>query len=1164
MLSSHLQLINKNIGSSTTISSLPYGADAYEISKLLEHITVPLLIITRDDKRQEQLQNQINFFEPNTHIINLPAWDSLPYDRISPSIYTATKRVKALCQISRLNELPLKTKIVIITSVNSILQKIPPLDILNEHSIYLRKGNKVDREKLLSNLCKSGYLRNPTATEPGEFAVRGSIIDIIPSGQNLGYRIDFFAEEIESIRIFDPLTQISNKQVEELSLIPTSEVILNPETIANFRELYRENFTVINRDDPLYEAISEGRHYAGMENYLPFFYPELKSLFAYLPNALICFDYLTVQAKDERIATIQDYYLARKNPISKDSHSYNPVEPELLYLTEKSYIQEIAKYPNFTLSPFAIEPSEHNVLLKYSATSNILTTAKTNQVNVFEYLKDYIETKKEQIRKHENNLGLKTIIACLSNGSRDRLDNILKEHNFNTVYVEDWDTRKIVSGKTIGLVILEIESGFIGQNILLISEQDLFGEKIGSKKARSKQSDRFFLEATHLNEGEYVVHKEHGIGKFEALETLVILGQKHDCLRIIYQNNDKFYLPVENIDAIKRYSSESEEVKLDKLGSLGWQDRKAKMKKRIKDIAFALLKIAAARKLTKATIIENNDKSYEEFCAGFPYVETEDQLKAINDVKEDLASGQVMDRLICGDVGFGKTEVALRAAFIVASNQKPLQVAVIAPTTLLARQHLKTFKERFANFPFNIAGLSRFTESKDAKLAKKGIEDGSVDIIIGTHALLAKSLKFKNLGLLIIDEEQLFGVTQKEQLKELQKNIHILTLSATPIPRTLQMSLAGIKELSLITTPPVDRLAIRSYIMPFDDVIIRNAILREYYRGGKCFVVLPKIKDLEKMREHLSHIVPEVNLITAHGQVAPSILDDTMNKFYDGKYDVLIATNIIGSGLDLATANTIIIHKAELFGLAQLYQMRGRVGRSKVRAYAYFTTDARKQLSKLALKRLDVMQSLDTLGAGFTLSSHDMDIRGFGNLLGDEQSGHVKEVGIELYQEMLEEAINSAKLDKDDIEEKDFTPHINLNIPVLIPDNFVPDIELRLGLYRRIAAQKTERELEEISIELIDRFGKLPEEVINLIEIMKLKLLAFEAGIEKIDSGPKGFVISFYQNKFKNPENIIEYVHKNPTTSKLRGDQKLILLNENKDKSFSLLRNAISILLKMK
>ena len=637
--------------------------------------------------------------------------------------------------------------------------------------------------------------------------------------------------------------------------------------------------------------------------------------------------------------------------------------------------------------------------------------------------------------------------------------------------------------------------------------------------------------------GDLVVHVEHGIGRYQGLKTLTVQDAPHDCLHLEYFDNAKLFLPVENIELLSRFGSDDVEVQLDKLGGVAWQSRKAKMRARIKMLAEQLIAIAAKRSMRHTEIVSPGTGPYDEFCARFPYTETEDQENAIADIIEDFAKGQPMDRLVCGDVGFGKTEIALRAAFIMAMSGR--QVAVITPTTLLARQHYKNFVARFKGFPLKIAQLSRMVSASDAKAAKEGIADGQVDIIIGTHALLQKTIKFRDVALVIVDEEQHFGVKHKERLKEFRADTHVLTLTATPIPRTLQLAMSGIRDLSLIATPPVDRLAVRTTVGPFDRVVARETLLREHYRGGQSFYVAPRIADLDNIAEYLRDELPELKFMIAHGQMGSGELEDIMTAFYEGKFDVLVSTTIIESGLDIPTANTIIIHRADMFGLGQLYQLRGRVGRSKQRAYAYLTTSAKKKLTPAAERRLKVMQSLDTLGAGFTLASHDLDIRGAGNLLGEEQSGHVKEVGVELYQHMLEEAVAELR-DGGAAREDVWSPQINLGASVLIPDDYVADLDVRMALYRRLGDVSNSEELNGFAAELIDRFGPLPHEVSQLLEIVALKAICRRAGISKIDAGPKGAVISFHNDQFSNVAGLIEFVSSSPLDIKLRPDQKFV------------------------
>ncbi len=696
--------------------------------------------------------------------------------------------------------------------------------------------------------------------------------------------------------------------------------------------------------------------------------------------------------------------------------------------------------------------------------------------------------------------------------------------------------------------MLPLEEGFQSDDFIIISEQDIFGDRFIRAVKKKKNTDNFLAEAASIRLNEIVVHEEHGIGRFAGLETLEVKGVKHDMVKLLYEGDDRLFVPVENIDVISRYGSEDDNVRLDKLGGVAWQEKKSKLRHRIKIAADALLKVAAERALRVAAKFRPDANLYEEFISRFPYTETDDQLRAIEEVTADFETGRPADRLICGDVGFGKTEVALRAAFIAAAGGA--QVALVCPTTLLSRQHYKNFKERFEGLPLKVAQLSRMVSATEAKKVKQGMADGSVDIVIGTHALLTDDIKFKNLGLLIIDEEQHFGVGQKEKLKKLKAEIHVMALSATPIPRSLQMAMSGVRELSLIATPPVDRLAVRTFVMPFDDLVIREAILRERNRGGRVYYVAPRISDLEHLLGVLRKLVPEAKFAVAHGQLSPNELDDIMNRFYDGDFDVLLSTAIVESGLDISTANTIIIHRADMFGLAQLYQLRGRVGRGKTRAYAYLTTEPRRIISEAAMKRLEVIQNLDELGAGFSLASHDMDIRGFGNLLGDEQSGHIREVGVELYQKMLQEAVMRAKAEKGSTAQEtgeNFTPDISIGASILIPDFYVADLDLRMGLYKRAANLKNEDEIDAFRIELTDRFGKPPEEVLHLLETIRLKQICRRLGIEKIDFGPKAIVMQFHKSAKIDPAKLMAYVQKNHTRIKIRPDNKLVFAKDGEE-----------------
>ena len=722
------------------------------------------------------------------------------------------------------------------------------------------------------------------------------------------------------------------------------------------------------------------------------------------------------------------------------------------------------------------------------------------------------------------------VIASYSDGARERLTGLIEDEGMGETIAIKNGTRIGKRGLHLAVWALEHgfeapwESGSSTSKLTVISEQDILGDRLIRSAKRKRRADNFLTETQSLSPGDLVVHVDHGVGRYLGMEVVTAAGAAHECLLLEYAENSKLYLPVENIELLSRYGHD--EGLLDKLGGGAWQSKKAKLKERIREMADKLIRIAAERALRKAPVMDPPPGMWDAFSARFPYAETDDQLSAISDVLDDLTSGNPMDRLICGDVGFGKTEVAMRAAFVAAMSG--LQVAIVAPTTLLARQHYKSFAERFRGFPLEVRQLSRFVSAKEANATRDGITRGTVDVVVGTHALLAKSVKFKNLGLLIIDEEQHFGVGHKERLKAMRTDIHVLTLTATPIPRTLQLSLTGVRDLSIIGTPPVDRLAIRTYVSEFDAVTLREALLREHYRGGQSFYVVPRITDLPEIEAFLKDQLPELTYLVAHGQMAAGELDDRMNAFYDGKYDILLATTIVESGLDIPTANTMIVHRADMFGLAQLYQIRGRVGRSKTRAYAYLTTKPRAKLTTTAEKRLRVLGSLDTLGAGFTLASQDLDIRGAGNLLGEEQSGQMRDVGFELYQSMLEDAI--AKIKSGELEgmiddDGQWAPQINLGVPVLIPEDYVPDLDVRLGLYRRLSELTTKVELEGFAAELIDRFGKLPREVNTLMLVIRIKAMCKRAGIAKLDGGPKGVTIQFHNDKFASPEGLVSFIH---------------------------------------
>ncbi len=1127
-----------------TFSGVPEGLDGQVVSDMFraflgrdDHSSSKLIFIAMDDQRLANLAESLDFFAPDINVIEFPAWDCLPYDRVSPHQEIVARRISALSQLARNDD----SATIILTTVNAVLQRVMPCDYISNAALVIRPGNQIDMGKLTSFLASNGYSRTGTVIEPGDYAVRGGIVDLYPPGVENPIRLDFFGDTVESIRNFDAESQRTLKQLPELNLLPASEVELNADLIRKFRTGYVERFGTVRDEDPLYAAISDGRRYQGVEHWMPLFYDQLSTLFDYAPGALLVMDHLAQEAHKDRLKQIDDYWQARKDTTDTKAFGappYKPLEPSDLYLDEQEWVAILNKHLLRFITPFdVVASSDTGKVLGMSGRQgrNFAAERSDEKHNVF----DAVATHIHNLQKNSK----RVLVASWSNGARERLKGVLIDHGIDQVAeVDSWNAAQALPDTMVGLVVLGLEAGFDSENLAIVGEQDILGDRFIRQSKRKRRPAAFLTEATSLSQGDLVVHIDHGIARFEGLKTIDAAGAPHDCLQLSYRGGDRLFLPVENIELLSRYGSEDTNVELDRLGGLGWQARKAKLKARIRVMAEQLIKIAAQRELKSGEIMHPPSGLYDEFCARFPFEETEDQANAIDAVLEDLASGRPMDRLICGDVGFGKTEVALRATLVAVMAGR--QIAVVVPTTLLARQHYATFVERFKGLPVRIEQLSRLVSVKDSTKIKEDITKGEVDIVVGTHALLSKAMKFQDLGLLIIDEEQHFGVAHKERLKEMKANVHVLTLTATPIPRTLQLALTGVRELSLIATPPVDRLAVRTFITPFDPVVLREALLRERYRGGQSFYVCPRVSDLRGALEYLTEHVPELKVATAHGQMASSQLEDIMTAFYEGKYDVLLSTTIIESGIDIPTANTLIVHRADMFGLAQLYQLRGRVGRSKIRAYALFTLPANKKLTDTAQRRLKVLQSLDTLGAGFSLASHDLDIRGGGNLLGDEQSGHIKEVGFELYQDMLEEAVASLRAGDDDGEEGQWSPQINIGTSVLIPENYVSDLQLRLGLYRRLSTLETPEEIEGFAAELIDRFGSFPEEVDHLLKVVAIKSLCRHSGIQSIDAGPKGAVVKFRNDQFKNPAGLVDFINGQGRNAKLRPDHKLVLIRD--------------------
>lgn len=1118
-----------------TLSSVPSGFAPLLLADLTRAAKTRTLFIAPDDSAMRAIADAVPFFAPELEILLLPAWDCLPYDRASPSVAVTSQRMSTLQALQQ----PTSKKQLVLTTIGAVIQKYVTPFRIRQTGERLTAGREITRERLASLLQSNGYFRVDTVAEAGEFAIRGSIVDLFPAGSEFGLRLDFFGDEIESIRRFNPSDQRSIDRVDHFDILPAVEALMDEEAIKRFRVGYRERFGVTATGDPLYQAVSEGRRLSGMDHWLPLFEERMATIFDHVgADALVIRDSGAIAAGQSRLDAIADYYDNRVKAQVAEPGSYRPLPPEMLYLSGDDVEKVLADNAAHLLTPFAQPDSDRTIDFTVAAARDF-APERTQKVNVYEAVADHLKSLLKS--------GNRPIIASYSNGARERLKGLLKDHGAPPLADADgWQAAlglaAPVSGRgTVAMVVLPIDHGFTSSDIALISEQDMLGDRLVRRQKKRKSADAFLAELAALTPGDLVVHQDHGIGRYEGLISIPVGNSPHDCVALSYSGGDKLYVPVENIDVLSRYGSDSENVALDKLGGEAWQRRKSKLKERIRAIAHELLKTAAERALRPGAVIEVDDQAYASFVDRFPYEETEDQLRVIDEVLEDLSAGKPMDRLVCGDVGFGKTEVAMRAAF--AAAMAGHQVAVIAPTTLLARQHYTNFAERFRDLPLKLGRLSRLVPSAEATATRDGLADGTVDIVIGTHAVLAKSLKFKRLGLVIVDEEQRFGVNHKEQLKALKTDVHMLTLTATPIPRTLQMAMSGLRELSVIQTPPVDRLAVRTYVMPWDPVVLREALLREHYRGGQSFFVVPRIADLTEIEEFLRTEVPEIKYVTAHGQMSATQVEERMSAFYEKRYDVLLSTTIVESGLDIPSANTLIIHRADRFGLAQLYQLRGRVGRSKTRAYAYMTHEANRVLTETAEKRLKVLGDLDSLGAGFQLASHDLDIRGAGNLVGDEQSGHIKEVGFELYQSMLEDAILEARADSQGLAKPrgSFSPQITIDAPILIPDDYVPDLSVRMALYRRLNELEEGQDVEGFAAEITDRFGTIPEPTQNLLKLIQIKQNALVAQVAKIEVGARGTLVSFHEDRPPNVPGLLAYVAKLGETAKLRPDSKLVI-----------------------
>ena len=1099
--------------------------------------------IAMNDLELSQINRFISSNFKEINVCPIPSWDCLPFDVSSPNYNIISERVKTFTDMSfKLND-ESNNNNLFLTTINGVFLKTASVDFYKQNFINIKKEKEISFNNIRDFLIKIGYSRVQTVRELGEFSIRGSILDVFPIGHGKAFRIDFLGDYIDSIKEMDPLTQRSNLSITEIDIYPSNEYLLNEKNIQNFRSKFRSVVGSKSLDSDIYEKITSGIKFNGIEHFLPLMHQNsLCSIFDFLnkKNLIVLltknFSNLISRREEEILSFSEDRIL--------NNEDYSSIKVEDLYLTKFEIEDKFNYFKTIKFNEFDILDNEK---------SNLNLNSKPLIIDNF--VKD--DEHKNKVHNiiefciNENKKGKKVLLVTEEQARLKNLINFFEESlvnnniKFETIEIQNLIVDNLKS--SFSFTVSPYLESFYFNNQYVIFDRDLFGIPKQKKRSWRRKTENFLKDVNSIDAGDLVAHIDHGIGRYDGLEKISSNGIDHDCLRLIYYGGDKLYLPVENMNLLSRVGDSSFSRELDKLGAASWQSRKANVKKRIRDMAEKLIRVAAQREVINTDRIEI-PKNYEEFSNKFPFELTDDQENAINEIISDFEVGKLMDRLICGDVGFGKTEVAIRASFIIASAG--YQVALVAPTTILVKQHYKSFFERFKNTSIKVSALSRMTNFSERQSIKQDLISGDINIIIGTHALLSNDVDFNNLGLLIIDEEQHFGVAQKEKIKELQGNIHVLTLTATPIPRTLQLSLSGIKKLSLISTPPVNRLAIRTFVIEWDSVVLIDALLREKNRGGQIFVVCPRVKDIDSLYDRINKMTPELSISVAHGQMKVNELDKSINDFSEGKVDILISTNIIESGIDIPNANTMIIHKSDMFGLSQLYQLRGRVGRGKQRAYTYFTIEKNKILLKKSQQRLDVIKTLDNLGAGFSLASYDMDIRGAGNLLGDEQSGQIKEVGVELYQDMLKDAVNSFKNGSKQIEEV-WSPSISLGLSVLIPENYVYDLSTRMSLYRKAGELLNSDDIKNFSDELFDRFGPPPSQVNNLLTTLMIKNKCLKCKINFVDAGPKGLLLGFKNNFFKETEKLITLVNNSSGQLKIRPDQKLFFqksLKTNEDK----------------
>lgn len=1095
------------------------------------------LLLTADSLSAERLEQELRFFAPGLPVLQFPDWETLPYDLFSPHQDIVSQRIASLYRLPELSHG------VLVVPITTALHRLAPKPFLLGSSLVLDVGQRLDVEQMRQRLEAAGYRCVETVYEHGEFAVRGALIDLFPMGSEQPYRIDLFDDEIETLRTFDPETQRSIDKVESIRLLPAREFPLRKEAVATFRARFRERFDVDFRRCPIYQDLASGITPAGIEYYLPLFFEETATLFDYLPSTTQVFSLPGIeQAAENFWSDVRNRYEERRldpeRPLLPPAELFLPVEDCFARLKDR---------PRVIVSAEEIEPGVGRERLPARHLPSLALDAKASQP--LAALADFL-----------GEFSGRVLFTAESAGRREVLLELLARLNLRPQSVDGWPGF-LASAERLAIAIAPLDDGLLLEQpaLALVTESLLFGQRVMQRRRREKVregGDNVIKHLTELREGAPVVHIDHGVGRYRGLVTLEVEGQAAEFLMLEYAEEAKLYVPVANLHLIARYTGSDDALApLHRLGSEQWQKAKRKAAEQVRDVAAELLDIYARRAAREGFAFTDPAADYETFSAGFPFEETPDQQAAIDAVRADMLAPKPMDRLICGDVGFGKTEVAMRAAFIAVHSGK--QVAVLVPTTLLAQQHHNSFRDRFADWPVKVEVMSRFKSAKDVEGAIAALAEGKIDIVIGTHKLLQDGVEFKNLGLVIIDEEHRFGVRQKEQLKALRSEVDILTLTATPIPRTLNMAVAGMRDLSIIATPPARRLSVRTFVMEQQNTLIREALLRELLRGGQVYYLHNEVKTIEKCARELAELVPEARIAIGHGQMRERELEQVMSDFYHKRFNVLVASTIIETGIDVPSANTIIIERADKFGLAQLHQLRGRVGRSHHQAYAYLLTPPRKQMTEDAQKRLEAIAGAQDLGAGFVLATHDLEIRGAGELLGEGQSGQIQAVGFTLYMEMLERAVKAIRKGEQPNLEQPLGggPDINLRVPALIPEDYLPDVHARLILYKRIASAADAEELKELQVEMIDRFGLPPEPTKHLMRLTQLKLQAEQLGIAKIDAGPQGGRIEFAAHTCVDPLVLIKLIQSQPNRYKFEGATllKFQILMERPEERFNTL-----------